>query len=71
MTYMRLHRRYGRVSVLELVTETTGVSAALVQVAVAYWAAYPAEIDALIDRAEREETDVRRRWEREHDLLTT
>ncbi|MDQ2845116.1 MAG: hypothetical protein M3Y77_01910 [Actinomycetota bacterium] len=56
--------------VLDLVTETTGVARPLVQAAIAYWAAFPTEIDALIVRAEAEESHARQRWEREHGLLT-
>jgi hypothetical protein len=55
--------------VVDLVTETSGVPAALVRAAVAYWADYPAEVDALVARADEEEVQARRRWEREQGLL--
>lgn len=55
--------------VLALVAETSGVPEALVQAAVAYWADYPDEIDALVARADEEESQARRRWEREQGLL--
>lgn len=55
--------------VVDLVTETSGVPAALVRAAVAYWADYPAEVDALVTRADEEEVQARRRWEREQGLL--
>ena len=55
--------------VVDLVTETSGVPAALVRAAVAYWADYPAEVDALVTRANEEEVQARRRWEREQGLL--
>lgn len=55
--------------ILTLVSDTTGVDIPLIQAAIAYWAAFPAEIDALIARAEEEEPQARQRWEREHGLL--
>lgn len=55
--------------VLTLVSDSTGVVIPLVQAAIAYWAAFPDEIDALIARAEEEELHARQRWEREHGLL--
>lgn len=55
--------------VLALVTDSTGVAVPLVQAAIAYWAAFSAEIDELIERATAEETQGRQRWEREHGLL--
>lgn len=44
--------------VTELVSENTGVPARLVGVALTYYAAYPAEVDALVEHAERVETDA-------------
>jgi hypothetical protein len=55
--------------VVAIVTETSGVPEALVRAAIAYWADYPAEVDALIARADEEEAQARRRWEREQGLL--
>ncbi len=55
--------------VLSLVSDSTGVAIPLVQAAIAYWAAFPAEIDQLIERAAEEEAEGRQRWEREHGLL--
>jgi hypothetical protein len=61
--------RFGADKVLALVSDTTGVSTPLIQAAIAYWAAFPAEIDALSARADEEESQARQRWEREHGLL--
>lgn len=55
--------------VVAVVTETSGVPEALVRAAIAYWADYPAEVDALVARAGEEELQARRRWEREQGLL--
>lgn len=55
--------------VVALVAETSGVPGALVRAAIAYWADYPDEVDALVARADEEETQARRRWEREQGLL--
>jgi hypothetical protein len=56
-------------SVIELVTDHAGVSGPLVRAAIEYWAAYPSEIDLLIERADREASEARERWQREHHLL--
>lgn len=61
--------RLGVDKVLALVSDSTGVAAPLVQAAIAYWSAFPAEIDALIARAAEEESNARQRWKREHGLL--
>jgi len=53
-----------------IVSETSGVPDALVRTAIAYWADYPAEVDALVARAYEEEERARRRWGREPALLT-
>lgn len=55
--------------VLALVSDNAGVPAPLVHGAITYWAAFPAEVDALIARADEEEAQARQSWEREHDLL--
>jgi hypothetical protein len=52
-----------------LVSETSGVPEALIRAAIAYWADYPAEVDALVARADEEEARARQRWEREQGLL--
>src|SRR5579884_1456070 len=54
--------------IVELVSETSGVPEALIRAAIAYWADYPAEVDALVARADEEEAKARRRWEREQGL---
>lgn len=61
--------RLSSAEVVELVSETSGVPEALVRAAIAYWADYPAEVDALVARADEEEAQARRRWEREQGLL--
>lgn len=55
--------------VIELVTETSGVPIVLVRAAIEYWSAYPDEVDAMVERADHEQTEARRRWEREQGLL--
>ncbi len=60
---------FSAAEVLDLVSDSTGVGAPLVRAAIAYWAEFPAEIEAMIARAEEEEAHARRRWEREHALL--
>ena len=52
-----------------IVAETSGVPEALIRAAIAYWADYPAEVDALVARADEEEARARQRWEREQGLL--
>jgi hypothetical protein len=47
-----------------LVSETSGVPEDLVQAAIAYWAAYPEEIDEMIERAEAEERASIEQWQR-------
>lgn len=44
--------------VTELVSENTGLPARLVGVALTYYAAYPAEVDALVEHTERVEADA-------------
>lgn len=55
---------------LELVADNTGVPARLVNAAVDYWAAFPDEVEALLEHAERVEAERRRAWERAHELLS-
>jgi hypothetical protein len=52
-----------------LVGATSGVSEELVQAAIAYWAAYPVEIDEMIERAEAEERAGYEQWQRQMRLL--
>jgi hypothetical protein len=56
-------------AIVTLVSDTSGVSVALIRAAIGYWTAYPDEVDALISRADREESEARKRWQREHQLL--
>lgn len=55
--------------VVDLVADTSGVSETLVRAAVAYWADYPDDVNSLVARADQEEEQGRRRWEREQGLL--
>ncbi len=55
--------------VTDLVAETSGVPAAVVRAAIAYWADYPDEVDAQVARADEEEHQARVRWDREQGLL--
>jgi len=54
---------------VDLVSETSGVPEGLIRAAIAYWADYPTEVDALVARADEEEERARQRWEREQGLL--
>ena len=56
-------------ALLELVGDTSGVPAGLLRAAIDYWAAYPDEIDAWIDRADAEASEAEQRWHREQALL--
>jgi hypothetical protein len=55
--------------VVALVAETSGVAEHLVRAAVDYWADYPHDVDAWVDRAERESKAAEERWRRERRLL--
>ncbi len=55
--------------VIALVAETSGVAEHLVRAAVDYWADYPDDVDAWVDRAERESKSAEERWRRERRLL--
>jgi len=59
----------GAEQTVALVSTTSGVSVPVVRAAISYWTAYSDEIDTLVDRADREESDARARWQREHQLL--
>jgi hypothetical protein len=54
---------------LDLVADNTGVALRLLRVAVDYWAAYPDEVDALVDHAVRTDDDRRAAAERARGLL--
>src|SRR5947207_13989032 len=45
----------GSAELVGIVSETSGVPEGLVRAAIAYWADYPAEVDALVARADDEE----------------
>jgi hypothetical protein len=55
--------------VIALVNETSGVAISLIRAALAYWADYREEINALIEQNERAALQARRRWEHERELL--
>jgi hypothetical protein len=55
--------------VLGVVVANTGVVLRLVRTAVAYWANYPAEVDAEIDAADYAENAAEKAWRRQRDLL--
>ena len=54
---------------LDLVADNTGVALRLLRVAVDYWAAYPDEVDALVDHAARTDDAHRVAAERARGLL--
>src|SRR3989442_15745818 len=54
---------------LDLVADNTGVAPRLLRVAVDYWAAYPDEVDALVDHAARTDDAHRAAAERARGLL--
>ncbi len=56
-------------ALVELVTETSGVSERLVRAAVDYWADYSDEINAWVERADVEAAEAERRWRTERQLL--
>lgn len=55
--------------IVALVAETAGVTPGVVLAATAYWAEYPAEVDALVERADAEEAQAHANWQRERELL--
>jgi hypothetical protein len=59
----------GEADILELVSENSGVVTRLVRTAVDYWAAYPTEVDALVELASRAEAERLAAWERTRGLL--
>jgi hypothetical protein len=54
---------------LAVVAETSGVPLAFIRAALDYWAAYPAEVDAFIDRQRAEAAQARAAWQRQQELL--
>lgn len=54
---------------IELVSDTSGVSTRLVHAAIDYWAAFPDEIDEWVDRAEAKAAEAEQQWRRERALL--
>ncbi len=55
--------------VVVVVSTNTGVPGRLVDTAIRYWAAYPAEIDSWIEDVESFEEQALQAWERRQDLL--
>jgi hypothetical protein len=55
--------------VLALVAETSGVPMAFIRAALDYWADYPDEVDAFLDRAKKEALQARAAWQRQQELL--
>jgi hypothetical protein len=56
--------------IMELVSDTSGLPTGMVRAAVAYWADYPDEIDALLDLADASAEQAKTRWRRERELLS-
>ena len=56
-------------AILGLVSENSGVVPRLVRAAVGYWAAYPHEVDALVEHANRVDAEQLLAWERTRGLL--
>jgi len=57
-------------AVVRLASETTGLPAGRIRVALDYWAAYPDEIEQRIRDAEEAERAARELWQRERRLLS-
>ena len=57
--------------VLRLVADGAALPLTAVQVAVSYYAAFPDEVDAMIDAADEAEVSAEAEWERARDLLAT
>jgi hypothetical protein len=55
--------------VLEVVAETSGTPMPFIRAALAYWGAYPDEVDDLLNRALTEAAQARSAWERQQELL--
>ena len=54
---------------LALVALTSGVPMAFIRAALDYWADYPDEVDAFLDRAKQEALRARAAWQRQQELL--
>ncbi len=54
---------------LKLVSENTGLAPRLLNTAIRYWAAYPADVDGEIAAADAAEEAAEQSWKRERDLL--
>lgn len=63
------HPELDETALLALVTDNTAVPLRQLRTAVAYWAAYPDEIDALLDHASQLEDGLLRAEERAAELL--
>ena len=57
------------VDLVGLISDTSGVEPRLIRAAIAYQAAFPAEIEAWLDRAEAESADAHRHWLAEQGIL--
>ncbi len=57
-------------ALLTVVSDNSGVELRLIRTALDYWAAYPAEIEALVAHAERVETELHQAWTRSRGLLS-
>jgi len=56
---------------LEMVAENSGLPVRLVRAAVAYWADYPDEVDALVEHDARVQSQMSTAWERTSTLFTS
>jgi hypothetical protein len=54
---------------LAVVAQTSGAPVAMLRAALAYWADYPDEVDAFIDRARAEAAQAQAAWRRQQELL--
>jgi hypothetical protein len=54
---------------LAVVAETSGAPVAMLRAALAYWADYPDEVDAFINRAQAEAAQAEAAWRRQQELL--
>jgi len=55
---------------VELVADTGGLATGMVRAALAYWADYPEEIDALLEAVDAAVDKAQVRWRRERELLS-
>jgi hypothetical protein len=54
---------------LAVVAETSGAPVAMLRAALVYWADYPDEVDAFINRAQAEAAQAEAAWRRQQELL--